>query len=172
MYQNHPNYQSLIKPTYKSLSLHPKTNTTTMENMNYAEELVREFLFFRGFTSTLQSFDKELSTDIGRSFHKDQIFDLIFSLYIPKFHSQSLISLFTFFKQCFSSSETLMITTLSKLEISVLRYYIVYAIQSGRNDKVIEFFKVHGGDLLQRDQDWVSWFGGYCVIYLILIVGV
>ncbi|KAK1410862.1 hypothetical protein QVD17_37403 [Tagetes erecta] len=129
-----------------------------MENMKYAEELVREFLFFRGFTSTLQSFDKELSTDIGRSFHKDQIFDLIFSLYIPKFNSQSLISLFTFFKQCFSASETLMITTLSKLQISVLRYYIVYAVQSGRNDKVIDFFKLHGADLLQRDQDWMSWF--------------
>ncbi|KAL8193847.1 hypothetical protein R6Q57_026089 [Mikania cordata] len=129
-----------------------------MENMNYAEELVREFLFFRGFTSTLQSFDRELATDIGREFHKDKISDLIFSVYIPKFQAQNLISLLTFFKQCFSSSETILIATLSKLEISVLRYYIVHAVQSGRSDKIIEFFKVHGGDLLQKDQDWMSWF--------------
>ncbi|KAI3794678.1 hypothetical protein L1987_37311 [Smallanthus sonchifolius] len=129
-----------------------------MENMNYAEELVREFLFFRGFTSTLQSFDKELATDIGRGFHKDKIFDLIFSVYIPKFQADNLISLLTFFKQCFSQYETLLIATLSKLEISVLRYYIVHAVQSGRNDRVIELFKVHGADLLQRDQDWMSWF--------------
>ncbi|KAK9062336.1 hypothetical protein SSX86_019522 [Deinandra increscens subsp. villosa] len=129
-----------------------------MENMNYAEELVREFLFFRGFTATLQSFEKELSTDIGRGFHKDKIFDLIFSVYIPKFQPQNLISLLTFFKQCFSSSETLLISTLSKLEISVLRYYIVHAAQSGRNDKIIELFKLHGADLLQRDPDWTSWF--------------
>ncbi|KAI3747298.1 hypothetical protein L6452_09752 [Arctium lappa] len=129
-----------------------------MENMNYAEELVREFLFFRGFTSTLQSFEKELATDLGKGFHKDKIFDLIFSVYIPKFQPANLISLLTFFKQCFSSSETVLIATLSKLEISVLRYYIVYALQSGRNDKIIEFFGVHGDDLLQRDQDWMSWF--------------
>ncbi|XP_076905541.1 uncharacterized protein LOC143561308 [Bidens hawaiensis] len=119
-----------------------------MENMNYAEELVREFLFFRGFTSTLQSFDKELSTDIASNFHKDRIFDLIFSLYIPKFQPQYLISLLTFFKQCFSSSETLLI----------LRYYIVNAVKSGRNDKVVEFFKAYGDDLTQKDQDWMSWF--------------
>ncbi|XP_057951144.1 uncharacterized protein LOC131145967 isoform X4 [Malania oleifera] len=41
-----------------------------MENMQYAEELVREFLVFRGFTNTLQAFEMELSTDIGR---KDEI---------------------------------------------------------------------------------------------------
>ncbi|KAI3518859.1 hypothetical protein L1887_07703 [Cichorium endivia] len=130
-----------------------------MENMKYAEELVREFLFFRGFTTTLQSFEKELATDIGKGFHKDKIFDLIFSVYIPKFQAQNLISLLTFFKQCFSSSETVLLATLSKLEISVLRYYIVHAIQSGRNDKVIEFFGVHGDALLQTDHDWMSWFG-------------
>ncbi|KAJ9541308.1 hypothetical protein OSB04_027814, partial [Centaurea solstitialis] len=129
-----------------------------MENMNYAEELVREFLFFRGFTTTLQSFEKELATDLGKGFHKDNIFDLIFSVYIPKFQPQNLISLLTFFKHCFSSSETLLIATLSKLEISILRYYIVHAVQSRRNDKIIEFFGVHGDDLLQRDQDWMAWF--------------
>ncbi|KAI3709717.1 hypothetical protein L2E82_39483 [Cichorium intybus] len=37
--------------------------------MKFAEELVREFLFFRGFTTTLQSFEKELATDIGKGFH-------------------------------------------------------------------------------------------------------
>ncbi|KAI7751102.1 hypothetical protein M8C21_020507, partial [Ambrosia artemisiifolia] len=127
-----------------------------MENMNYAEELVREFLFFRGFTSTLQSFDKELSTDIGKSFHKDKIFDLIFSVYIPKFQPDNLLSLLTFFKQCFSVSETQFIATLSKLEISVLRYYIVHCVKNGRNDKV------YGDDLMKKDQDWMIWFGiGY-----------
>ncbi|MFS8008501.1 hypothetical protein Hanom_Chr14g01273511 [Helianthus anomalus] len=133
-----------------------------MENMKYAEELVREFLFFRGFTSTLQSFDKELATDIGKDFHKDKIFDLIFSLYIPKFQPDNLISLLTFFKQCFSSSETLLISTLSKLEISILRYYIVNCVKLGRNDKIIEFFKVYGDDLMRKDQDWMIWSGiGY-----------
>ncbi|KAF5731210.1 Transducin/WD40 repeat-like superfamily protein isoform 1 [Tripterygium wilfordii] len=39
-----------------------------MENMQYADELVREFLVVRGFTNTLEVFETDLGTDIGKSF--------------------------------------------------------------------------------------------------------
>ncbi|TQD73535.1 hypothetical protein C1H46_040934 [Malus baccata] len=130
-----------------------------MENMQYAEELVREFLVFKGFTNTLQAFDSELSTDIGKGFQVDRIMELIFSVYVPRFQAEKLVGLFSFFKQCLSSSsETVLLTTLSKLEVSILRYYVVNAIQSGRRDKVLEFFGMIGNDLLQRGQDWTAWF--------------
>ncbi|XAR52267.1 hypothetical protein NMG60_11020235 [Bertholletia excelsa] len=130
-----------------------------MENMQYAEELVKEFLVFRGFTSTLQAFERELSTDIGKGFQVDKILELIFSIYVPQFRAQNLIEVLSFFKQCFpSSSEVVLVSTLSKLEVSILRYYIVHAIKSGRKDKVVQFFGLYGNDLLQRDQDWTSWF--------------
>uniref|UniRef100_A0A5B6Z0D6 Uncharacterized protein n=1 Tax=Davidia involucrata TaxID=16924 RepID=A0A5B6Z0D6_DAVIN len=140
-----------------------------MENMQYAEELVREFLVFRGFTNTLQAFERELGTDIGKGFQVDKLLDLIFSVYIPKFQAENLIGLLGFFKQCFSSSsEAVFIATLSKLEVSILRYYIVHAIRSGRKDKVIEFFGMNGDDLLQRDQNWTSWFGGVSSLILFI----
>ncbi|XP_065868898.1 uncharacterized protein [Euphorbia lathyris] len=130
-----------------------------MENMQFAEELVKEFLVFRGFTSTLQALETELSTDIGKGFQVDKIMDLIFSIYIPKFQSDKLVGLLSFFKKCFSSlSEAALISTLAKLEVSILRYYIVYAMQSRRKDKVVEFFEIHGNGLLQRSDDWTPWF--------------
>nr|XP_015878316.2 WD repeat-containing protein 91 homolog isoform X1 [Ziziphus jujuba var. spinosa] len=130
-----------------------------MENMQYAEELVREFLVFRGFTNTLQAFDSELSTDIGKGFQVDKIIDLIFSVYVPKFQAEKLVGLLNFFKQCLSpSSERIFVATLCKLEVSILRYYIVHAIQSGRRDKVVEFYGLNGDDLLQKGQDWTPWF--------------
>ncbi|KAF6162123.1 hypothetical protein GIB67_008252 [Kingdonia uniflora] len=130
-----------------------------MENMRYAEELVREFLVFRGFTNTLQNFETELSTDIGKGFQVDKILDLIFSIYVPKFQIEKLVGLLNFFKQCFSTSaETIIISTLSKLEVSILRYYIIHAIQAGRKEKVVEFFGTIGNDLVQRDKDWIPWF--------------
>lgn len=130
--------------------------------MQYAEELVREFLMFRGFTNTLQAFEKELSTEIGKGFQVDKILDLIFSIYIPNFQAEKLVGLLSFFKQCFfSPSETVLAATLSKLEVSILRYYIVHSLQSGRQDKVMEFFGTLGNDLLQRGQDWTTWFGGF-----------
>ncbi|KAG7981397.1 hypothetical protein I3843_05G231900 [Carya illinoinensis] len=130
-----------------------------MENMQYAEELVREFLVFRGFTNTLQVFEAELGTDIGKGFQVDKILDLIFSVYIPKFEAEKLVCLLSFFKKCFSSSsETVLITTLSKLEVSILRYYISHAIQLGRKDKVVELFDMNGNEFLKRDEDWTAWF--------------
>lgn len=133
-----------------------------MENMQFAEELVREFLVFRGFTTTLQAYETELSTDIGKGFHVDKLLDLIFFVYVPKFQAEKLVGLLGFFKKYFSSSsETVLLATLSKLEISILRYYIIHALQSGRKDKVVEFFAVFGNDIVQRGQDWTAWFSEF-----------
>ncbi|GMI69549.1 hypothetical protein HRI_000624200 [Hibiscus trionum] len=52
-----------------------------------------------------------------------------------------------------------MLEALSKLEGSVLRCYIVHALQSGRKDKVVEFFGINGNDLLLKSSsDWTPWF--------------
>ncbi|KAF9667433.1 hypothetical protein SADUNF_Sadunf15G0022600 [Salix dunnii] len=130
-----------------------------MENMQYAEELVREFLVFRGFTNTLQALDNELSTDIGKGFHVDKLLDLIFAIYIPRFQVDKLVGLLNFFKQCFSNlSENVLVDTLLKLEGYILRYYIVYAIQMGRKDMVLEFFGINGNELAQKGHEWTPWF--------------
>ncbi|TVU30402.1 hypothetical protein EJB05_22022 [Eragrostis curvula] len=130
-----------------------------MENIRYAEELVREFLVFRGFTSTLQAYETELSTEIGKNFQVDKILDLVFSEYIPKYQLDRLVALFTFFKQCFTSpADTELFSTLVKLELSVLRYYVVNALKSGRQDKVVEFYGESGNYLMQKREDWLVWF--------------
>ncbi|ESW15503.1 hypothetical protein PHAVU_007G077400 [Phaseolus vulgaris] len=130
-----------------------------MEKMRHAEELVREFLVFRGFTNTLESYETELRTDIGKGFEVNKILDLIFSVYVPKFHADKLVALLGFFKHYLSSpSDTLLVSTLSKLEASILRFYVVHAVQCNRNDKVVEFFALYGSELLQRSQDWTLWF--------------
>lgn len=123
---------------------------------------MREFLVFRGFTNTLQAFEAELSSDVGKEFQVDRLLDLIFSIYIPRYQAENLVGLLGFFKQLLSSSatETLLVATLSKLEVSILRCYIVHAMRSGKRDKVIEFFNMIGNDLLQKGQDWTPWFGG------------
>lgn len=130
-----------------------------MEKMQHAEELVREFLVFRGFTNTLEAYEAELRTDIGKGFEVDKILDLIFSVYVPNFHADKLLALLRFFKNYLSSSsDTPLLSTLSKLEASLLRFYVVHALHCNRTDKVVEFFALHGTELLQRSQDWTHWF--------------
>ncbi|KAH9310573.1 hypothetical protein KI387_025608 [Taxus chinensis] len=129
-----------------------------MDNQLYAEELIREFLVFRGFTNTLRAFEAELSTDIGKSFQVDKILDLIFAVYMPKFEADKLVGLLNFLKTCFfSPSDERFTSTLAKLELATMRYYIVYALQKGRQDKVVEFFGRHGNDFLQNADDWSPW---------------
>ncbi|KAI4378176.1 hypothetical protein MLD38_015696 [Melastoma candidum] len=130
-----------------------------MENMQYAEDLVREFLAFRGFTSTLQAFETDLASEIGRGFQVDKLMELVFSVYVPKLQAERLVELFGFFRQCLSSSvDTVLFDTLSRLETSILRYYIVSAVKSGRRDKVVDFFGANGNDLMLKDQEWTPWF--------------
>lgn len=120
---------------------------------------MREFLVFRGFTNTLEAYETELRTDIGKGFQVDKILDLIFSVYVPKFQGEKLVALLGFFKHYVSSSsETALVSTLSKLEASILRFYVVYALQSNRRDKVVEFFAANGAELVQSSQDWTHWF--------------
>ncbi|KAH1154348.1 hypothetical protein GLYMA_18G131400v4 [Glycine max] len=115
-----------------------------MEKMQHAKELVREFLVFRGFTNTLESYEAELRTNIGKGFEVDKILDLIFSLYVPKFHADSLLVLLGFFKHYLSSSsDASLASTLSKLEASLLRFYVVHVVQCNRKDKVVDFFTLY-----------------------------
>jgi len=121
---------------------------------------------FRGFTNTLESYETELRSDIGKGFEVDKILDLIFSVYVPKFHADKLFALLGFFKHYLSSSsDTPLVSTLSKLEASILRFYVVHAVQCNRNDKVVEFFALYGSELLQRSQDWTHWFGAFLFLF-------
>ncbi|KAH7438561.1 hypothetical protein KP509_04G020500 [Ceratopteris richardii] len=130
-----------------------------MSNIQYAEELIREFLLFRGFTKTLQNFEADLSSDHAQAFQADQILALIFSLYIPRFEVEKMQSLLLFIQKCFfSSSDAHRLLTLRKFETSLKQYYIVYAIQKGRIDRVVDFFQRYGQELLHSGDDWHAWF--------------
>ena len=50
-----------------------------------------------------------------------------------------------------------------KLEMSLLKYYVINAVQSGRADKVNEFFEKLAPDL-QHNPEWKEWFGEKAII--------
>lgn len=133
--------------------------------MGLAEELVREFLLFRGFRTTLQAYEAELATDFGRGFEVEKVMDLVFSCYIPGFDFGKLFGLLRYLKRCFSSpSDAGFLPALAKLEASVLKYYVVYAVKSGQKEKVVGFFEAFGSELLQRSEEWTPWFGATSLV--------
>lgn len=46
-----------------------------MAHLQYMDELVREYLLFRGFASTVKSFDADLKIDKDKGFRLDKIVD-------------------------------------------------------------------------------------------------
>lgn len=46
-----------------------------MAHIQFTDELIREYLLFRGFGSTLKAFDSELKVDKEKSFRVDKIID-------------------------------------------------------------------------------------------------
>lgn len=46
-----------------------------MAHTQYLDEVIREYLTFRGFASAVKVFDSELKSDKGKSFRVDKIID-------------------------------------------------------------------------------------------------
>lgn len=51
-----------------------------MAHIQYMEELIREYLVFRGFATTLKTFDSELKQDKEKSFRVDKIIEQLMQL--------------------------------------------------------------------------------------------
>uniref|UniRef100_A0A8C3DVZ5 WD repeat-containing protein 91 n=1 Tax=Corvus moneduloides TaxID=1196302 RepID=A0A8C3DVZ5_CORMO len=60
-------------------------------------------------------------------------------------------------RRLFSRLEDVYRPTVNKLKTSLFRYYLVHAIQNGRNDKAQEFFLKLASEL-QNQAEWKDWF--------------
>lgn len=60
-----------------------------MAHIQYVDELVKEYLLYRGFTSTLKTFDSELKSDKEKGFRVDKIIEQFVS-FITSYDLSSL----------------------------------------------------------------------------------
>lgn len=64
-----------------------------MDDLPYIDTLFKEYLLFRGFTSTLQTLQAEVDADRGCGFQADQLSELIFRRIIPSHSFSELVEL-------------------------------------------------------------------------------
>jgi WD repeat-containing protein 91 len=55
-----------------------------MSHVQYMDEMVKEYLLFRGFCTTLKTFDAELKTDKDKGFRVSLIQKLIYLIFLVK----------------------------------------------------------------------------------------
>ncbi len=129
-----------------------------MNSLAYADDLVREYLIFRGLAKTASMFEAEKKTSKLRGgFQAAKVIEQLMS-YIHSCNLSSLLELWEYLnRNFFLRLDKDLSYTVKKLEQSLKRYYIVHCCASGHMDRVEEFFEALAPDLL-RDQEWRHWF--------------
>ncbi|KAI8419868.1 hypothetical protein MSG28_008495 [Choristoneura fumiferana] len=130
-----------------------------MAHVQFVDELVREYLLYRGFTTTVKAFDTDLKADKDKGFRVDKIVDQILH-YIN-------VSDLNGFKEYWSHLDSLVFSKLEihvqpavkKLEYSLYKLYLITAAQGTggvKNERVTEFFAKMLPEL-QGQNEWRDW---------------
>uniref|UniRef100_A0A8D0GFV3 WD repeat-containing protein 91 n=1 Tax=Sphenodon punctatus TaxID=8508 RepID=A0A8D0GFV3_SPHPU len=121
------------------------------------DELVREYLLFRGFTGALKQLDTEIKADKEKGFRVDKIVDHL-QQFVQNYDLAALRDYWSYLdRRLFSRLEDMYRPTVNKLKTSLFRYYLIYAVQTNRNDKTQEFFLKQASEL-QNQAEWKDWF--------------
>ncbi|XP_055979961.1 WD repeat-containing protein 91 [Sorex fumeus] len=127
------------------------------EAVERTDELVREYLLFRGFTHTLRQLDAEIKADKEKGFRVDKIVEQLQQL-MQVYDLAALRDYWSYLeRRLFSRLEDIYRPTIHKLKTSLFRFYLVYTIQTNRNDKAQEFFTKQAAEL-QNQAEWKDWF--------------
>ncbi|XP_041984770.1 WD repeat-containing protein 91 [Aricia agestis] len=131
-----------------------------MAHIQLVDEIVREYLLFRGFTSTVKAFDNDLKTDKDKGFRVDKMVDQIMH-YINYSDLNGLKDYWNHLETLvFSKLEIHVQPAIRKIEYSLYKLYLVTATQNAggvRNEKVSEFMAKMLPEL-QGQSEWKEWF--------------
>uniref|UniRef100_A0A8C5BQ77 WD repeat-containing protein 91 n=1 Tax=Gadus morhua TaxID=8049 RepID=A0A8C5BQ77_GADMO len=117
------------------------------------DELVREYLTYRGFSSALRHLDTEIKADRERGLRVDRIVEQLLQLVLT-FDLSALRDYWGHLeRRLFSRLQEGYAPAVAKLTTSLYRYYVVNAIQ----ERTQEFFQRMGAEL-QGAAEWRDWF--------------
>ena len=127
-------------------------------NIAYADDLVKEYLLFRGFVKTANQFDSDRKTNKLKGFQAAKIVEQLFH-HINNYNIVALLDLWDYLtRNFFARLDKDFSFTVKKLDISLKRYYIVHCVSTSHMEKMEEFFEQCSAELI-KDAEWRPWFG-------------
>lgn len=121
------------------------------------DELVREYLIYRGFANTLKYLDNDIKADRDKGFRVDRIIEQLQQL-VQSFDLAGLKEYWSYLeRRLFSRLEDVYRSTINKLRTSLYRYYVINTIQKGNVERTQEFFLKQVAEL-QGQSEWREWF--------------
>ncbi|KAI9021463.1 WD40-repeat-containing domain protein [Phycomyces nitens] len=128
-----------------------------MNSLVQVDELVKEYLLFRGFTNTFRALETESRLDKDKGFQVDKIVEELIG-YVVHGDVVYMLDYYRYLDvRFFSRLDSRFQRTVKKFELCLLRHYLVHAIQHKKKDKVIEFFDQFGPELHGKPE-WSQWF--------------
>lgn len=128
-----------------------------MAQIEYLDNLLKEYLMFRGFSSTLRALDFEQKNDKDKSFRAEKILEQC-NIFINNHDLQSLRELWSHLDtNLFSKLEHTYAEAVKKLENGLLKLYLVTAYTNNRTDKISDFF-VKLAPEIRSQSEWKEWF--------------
>ncbi|CAD6992736.1 WD repeat-containing protein 91 [Ceratitis capitata] len=128
-----------------------------MAQVSFLDNLLKEYLVFRGFSSTIKTLDQEQRNEKDQSFRAEKLLEN-FNQSIQNHDLTALRGLWTHLdSNLFSKLEHTYATAVKKLENSLLKFYLVTAYSNNRLDKITEFFAKLAVEL-QQQSEWKDWF--------------
>ena len=129
-----------------------------MDSIGYLDELIKEYLLFRGYVKTYTSFTSEKVHD--KTDHPDadvlaeQLLNHIRQLELPE-----LTELWaTLTSRFFTHLPPTFTPTIRLIETSLKRAYLVKAVKTGDKARVTDFYERNAAEMTQPTSDWEEWF--------------
>ena len=138
------------------------SSNTNFESLPHVDELVMEYLLFRGFTQCFRVFESARRNDRLQFFNVARIVDQLFS-FADRYDFKAMSSLWQFLDgRFFAHLDEIHASSVRTFARALQRDYIVNCIASGATQKAIEFFREYGQELNQTSMnggaDWSDWF--------------
>ena len=161
---------NVLLPQTNTQSTAFNTHNPGVNSVAVMDDLVKEYLIFRGFNSCIKSLEFDLKQDKDKCMKADKIIEQIFA-FIYSFDLNGLLDYWLYLDTKYFSRLTMKfvqnssngsISLTRKYELFLLRYYLIHAIQSSKPEKAMEFFENYAYKL-QSQNEWKEW---YCLAFL------
>lgn len=124
-------------------------------NLSSTDNMVGEYLIYRGFTNTFQNLEIEKNKDRIKRFEVSKIVDNIFTN-LHNDNIEGFITLWDFLtKRFFFHLNTENLNLCNILKIDLIKYYLITAIKSKNKSKITDFFTNYSHEILAESPSMI-----------------
>ncbi|KAJ1925329.1 hypothetical protein IWQ60_004624 [Tieghemiomyces parasiticus] len=128
-----------------------------MNSVPYVDELIREYLVFRGFTNTLNTFEADNKADKDRAFQSDKVSQHLLDL-AATLEIESVLSYWRYLDlRLFSRLEEQYSPSVRHIEQELVRYCMIEGIARKKMGKVLACIEIYSSEMM-HSAEWTRWF--------------